>query len=218
MPHKFHYIYKTTNIVNNKFYIGKHSTNNLEDGYLGSGKLLNYAIKKYGKNFFKKEILEWCNENNINQREFYYVEKCCSLKECYNIAPGGQGGNTTKYFSEEENKQISLKISKAHKGKTVSLETREKMSLAKQNMSDETKKKISENCFKRNNIPHSEETKALMSEKAKIRCLSEEYRLKLSAATKGKKKKEYICPYCQKVGRGGNMKRYHFENCKEKKQ
>jgi hypothetical protein len=45
---KFHFIYKTTNLLNNKFYIGMHSTSNLKDGYLGSGTHLRYAIRKYG--------------------------------------------------------------------------------------------------------------------------------------------------------------------------
>ena len=47
-PH-IHYIYKTTCNITNKYYIGMHSTSNLEDGYLGSGKRLRYSIRKYGK-------------------------------------------------------------------------------------------------------------------------------------------------------------------------
>ena len=50
-------IYKTTNSVNQKYYIGKHQTPNPEDSYLGSGKALRNAIKQHGRENFKKEIL-----------------------------------------------------------------------------------------------------------------------------------------------------------------
>ena len=57
-PH-IHYIYKTTCNVTKRYYIGMHSTTNLEDGYLGSGKRLRYSVRKYGKENHTKEILEF---------------------------------------------------------------------------------------------------------------------------------------------------------------
>ena len=58
---KFHFIYKTTNLVNGKYYIGAHSTDNLNDGYLGSGVGISRAIKRYGAENFKRDILEFVN-------------------------------------------------------------------------------------------------------------------------------------------------------------
>ena len=56
---KYNYFYKITNNLNNHFYYGIHSTNDLEDGYMGSGTRLNYAYKKYGIENFTKEILKF---------------------------------------------------------------------------------------------------------------------------------------------------------------
>ncbi|MFA9263238.1 MAG: hypothetical protein ACEQSB_08035, partial [Undibacterium sp.] len=56
---KYHYIYKTTCKITNKFYVGMHSTDNLEDGYLGSGKILGYSRKKHGDENHVREILEY---------------------------------------------------------------------------------------------------------------------------------------------------------------
>ncbi len=86
-----HYIiYKTTNLINGKYYIGKHKTKNLEDGYLGSGKLLKRAIIKYGIQSFHKEILLECS----NEQQMDLAEKILVVPDStnYNLCDGGKGG------------------------------------------------------------------------------------------------------------------------------
>jgi hypothetical protein len=92
-PKVFHIVYKTTNTINNKIYIGKHSTNNLNDGYLGSGKYLNRAINKYGPDSFKREILgKFATEEEafLLERELVTAD-FCNRPDTYNLVPGGSG-------------------------------------------------------------------------------------------------------------------------------
>ena len=90
----YYTIYKTTNLVNNKIYIGKHITKQLDDDYLGSGILINRSIKKYGIDKFKKEILyTFDNEKEMNDMEREIVnEEFISRLDTYNINLGGEGG------------------------------------------------------------------------------------------------------------------------------
>lgn len=71
-----------------------HSTSNLKDGYLGSGKSLRYAIRKYGEKSFKIEIIEWCeNREKLIQREKEIItEEYVNDVNCYNMKSGGAGG------------------------------------------------------------------------------------------------------------------------------
>jgi hypothetical protein len=87
-------IYKITNLINNKEYIGKHQTENENDDYLGSGKSLRHAIEKHGRDNFKKEVLfVFDNEEEMNRKEAELVsEEYCSRKDTYNLCPGGHGG------------------------------------------------------------------------------------------------------------------------------
>ena len=86
----FYTIYKITNLINNKFYIGKHQTTNVDDGYMGSGKLIIAAIKKYGVSNFKKDILHiFDNEQEMNNAEKNLV---ILSEDSYNLCPGGHGG------------------------------------------------------------------------------------------------------------------------------
>lgn len=92
--HKFHFIYKTTNLVNTKFYVGMHSTENLEDGYRGSGTILWHAIKKYGIENFVTEILQFFpDRSSLSDREKEIVnEDLLRDPLCMNIKKGGLGG------------------------------------------------------------------------------------------------------------------------------
>jgi group I intron endonuclease len=85
-------IYKTTNILNGKIYIGKSAYDN--PNYYGSGKYIKRSIKKHGKENFKKEIICFCNtEKELNELEIYYIEKFNStnLNIGYNLTKGGEG-------------------------------------------------------------------------------------------------------------------------------
>ena len=90
----FYIIYKITNRVNNKIYIGKHKTDNLDDGYMGSGMLITRSIEKYGIDKFDKEILYiFDNEKQMNDMEKEIVNEDFLINEnVYNLTIGGNGG------------------------------------------------------------------------------------------------------------------------------
>jgi group I intron endonuclease len=91
---KYHFIYKTTNLINGKFYVGMHSTNDLNDGYLGSGNRLRRSIRRNGKDNFKLEILEFLpDRTSLSLREKELINEDL-LKDpmCMNLKLGGFGG------------------------------------------------------------------------------------------------------------------------------
>lgn len=95
---RFYYFYKITNTINGKFYYGVHETDNLNDGYMGSGIAIRKAYKKYGIENFQKEILNFFN----NSEEMYaYEEKIVTNElvnnqQCYNMIIGGRNKNTSR--------------------------------------------------------------------------------------------------------------------------
>lgn len=122
----YHLVYKVTNAVNGKIYIGKHSTKNPYDKYMGSGKRLWCAIKKYGIDNFTKEILYCFN----NEKEAYLKEEELVTQEfidrndTYNMVIGGHGfsslavkGENNYMYGKHLNQETKDKISKANSGK-----------------------------------------------------------------------------------------------------
>lgn len=189
----YNYIYLITNNINGKIYIGKHSTDNLDDGYMGSGKLIKKAIQKYGIENFTKEYLAFCDtEDKLNWLEKFYIKKCKAREVGYNLTEGGDGSLGRK-LTEEHKRRISEanKGAKNHfygvrrygnnnpfYGKHHSEETKEKNRQAHLNKkaSEETKLKmsLSHQCNIGENNPfygkhHSEETKKKISEALKRR-------------------------------------------------
>jgi len=93
-PYKTHYIYKIVNLLNDEFYVGMHSTNDLNDGYMGSGYRIKRSLKKYGKENFKMEIIDFYpNREILKEKEKEIVnQELLNDEKCLNIAFGGSGG------------------------------------------------------------------------------------------------------------------------------
>ena len=179
-PYTYHYIYKTTNLVNEKFYIGMHSTDDLEDGYVGSGTHLWHSIRKYGKKNFKLTILEFLpDRESLREREKEIVNVDL-LKNplCMNICKGGWGDRYGATFpdrkssphSEEHKRRISESNVGKISGVPKSEEHRKKLAEANlgKKQGEETKKKRSESLrkFWKEN-PEAEEAKQKKSESLK---------------------------------------------------
>lgn len=111
------YIYKTTNLINNKIYIGQSvQESSKSKTYLGSGISINASIKKYGRKNFKKEILEeyvYYDQDLLDEREIALIKKFNSKDKTigYNIDDGGKGHHPYLGKTEEESKEAFLKMS-----------------------------------------------------------------------------------------------------------
>ena len=95
---RYHYLYKTTNILTRRYYYGMHSTDNLGDDYLGSGKRLRYSINKYGKENHQQEIIEFCSDRNSlidRERKIVNLNEIAKV-DCMNLKVGGEGGFISK--------------------------------------------------------------------------------------------------------------------------
>lgn len=189
-----YYIYKITNLVNGKTYIGQHKYKELNDDYMGSGKTLKAAKAKYGIESFKKDILIF----NIPERKYADLlektfiaaeRKKVGVENCYNIAEGGQGGSPWKgkHRSEETRKKISETLTGTHHSEETIRKRTE--SLKGHTTSEETKRKISE-ANKGKFVSSETRNKLSESHKGQIswnkgKHASEETRKKLSEAHKG---------------------------------
>ena len=125
-------IYITTNIVNGKNYLGKDTKN--DPNYLGSGVILKLAIKKYGKENFKKETVEVCqDQNELKLREKYWLDfyDAGNNKMFYNWhnhSTGSPKGKKNPNYKKPLSDYARRKLSEFHRGKVLSGETKRKMS------------------------------------------------------------------------------------------
>ena len=117
------YIYKTTNTINGKIYIGqKKSPEFLGVQYLGSGKILKSAVNKYGVEAFIVEVIEWCDsKQSLDIREKYWISYYKSFDNSigYNIAKGGEGGDTWSNRSVADKQKTIDKLKKENTGKVT---------------------------------------------------------------------------------------------------
>jgi group I intron endonuclease len=141
MIKKYYYIYITFNLINNKIYVGKRGCDCLPEDdieYLGSGSILFKALRKYGKENFKKEILEVCEKSVLNEKERYYISLFKANKRDigYNLTSGGEDTDGWTYFSEEQRESIrqlcSLKTKELWKDENYRKKVVESAMLAQQ--------------------------------------------------------------------------------------
>lgn len=107
----YHYFYKITNIKNNKYYYGVHSTHNLDDGYMGSGVIIKKNINKYGTEFLQKDILKFFNSSDemFAYEKQFVNEDIINDPNCYNLVGGGNGYTINHYVSQEVKNKLSKK-------------------------------------------------------------------------------------------------------------
>lgn len=171
------YIYLTTCLANGKIYVGRHELNG-DKKYIGSGELFKLAVKKYGKENFKRKILRLCYSlHELRVWEHVYIVKHKSYIRSigYNIAKGDV--NTSEY-NPAKLPEVREKIRKSHTGKKH------------QPRSEETKRKISE-ALKGRKLNKETKLKISSSMKGKNKYwlgkkMSDEARLNMSIAKKGK--------------------------------
>jgi group I intron endonuclease len=175
------YIYKTTNTINNKIYIGISSKNSIKSlSYLGSGITLKKALKKYGRENFKKEIIEE-NEGfeykDLQELEKFYISLYNSTNNNigYNISQGGDGnfGEANGMFGKNHSEESILKMTEIRNSKIKLDPTYGKMS--EENIL-KAKKFMSERNRVSPTLPngHSDDTKKRISETVTAKILSGE--------------------------------------------
>lgn len=223
---KFYYIYKTTNLINGKIYIGQHQTFKVENNYLGSGKAFLNAKDFHGKENFKKEIIEFCTKETLDEREIFWIKELDSKNNDigYNITDGGR--TVTGMHHSQESKELFRKLNTGRGNGNyqkisdeiinciISIYRHEFCSLEyiSEFIEYEFNEKVSPQKINRElkieGYQDKEDIRIRM-----MRRVKETYKkLKQNPALSYN---EITCPHCGKKSFSiSNMKHYHFENCK----
>ena len=189
-------VYKTTNKVNGKFYIGKHTTTDINDGYLGSGTTIKRAIAKYGYENFEREVLGVFNtEQEAYAAEAEIVTKdLIESEQCYNNRTGGDGG----YLQSEKTKAI---ISETLTGTVKADETKAKMSEAHKGLNTWTTGRVRAQ-WERDKISKTMKGRP---------CLNGDAVRKANL-----KREKHECPHCGIKCETGSYNRWHGDKCRRK--
>lgn len=207
------YVYKTTNLINSKWYIGSH--NGKKPNYMGSGLLLGKAIKKYGKENFIKEIL-YEGEDYIQQEEQILISLDAMNDELsYNMKNQALGG----IFPGKLNGMYGKKLSKEQRHKCGNAFRGKSRPHHSKIMSGNNNPMYGKSDHAHGLINRMQQISGKTYEEFFGEDKAKEFKQKLSAAQSGKKHnlKFKICPHCNTEGSGPNMTRYHFDNCKKVK-
>jgi group I intron endonuclease len=194
-------IYKTTNIINGKFYIGKHKVSEKYDHlYLGSGHQIVAAIKKYGKeNFIRETLYEFIDENECIKKEAEIVNnELISNPYCYNIATGGDAG---KSHSTNTKKMISDAVKEEWKNNEI---RREKTRIL-------ATKRVEDGNWGPKSLT-DEKIRNAISESLTGRKLSEEHVNAFRIA----QNKTRLCIHCNQEHKLASYGRWHGDKCKHK--
>lgn len=231
--HKYYLIYKTTNLINGKIYVGQHRTNKLEDGYIGCGIyyqkdasasiLFHRAVQKYGYENFQREIIEYCkSEEQLNEREMFWIRELES-QNCtigYNISSGGDKIEIHRIEYTDQQRE-------AKRNYYLLRPIRVCIYCKHQSRSLNMNKFHFDNCRENPNYIPRLDTRELQT------CPHCGYQSRNNGSIKKNhfdhckqnisyikqlefKHSQKICPHCGLQGGSGNMKRYHFDNCKYK--
>lgn len=237
MNKKFYFLYEVTNLINDKIYVGIHGTNNMNDGYLGSGVAISRAHKKYGKNNFSIKYLKFFdNENAMKAAEAKIVTKeFVKMDSNYNLIPGGGWLNYGKRIG------VSTKFSEAQKLYQSKIPPHIRSARMarmgnKSHWSPERKQQWANNLSKalKGNINCSIASKKVWESytdeqiiernrkisKAKIELYSKmsiDDKIKLLSPALEASKARKICEFCGKSANTGNYSRWHGNNCKMRK-
>jgi group I intron endonuclease len=214
-----HTIYKITNKANGKIYIGAHSTDNPNDNYYGSGKLILRALDKYGVKGFDKEVLhifDTKDEMFAKERELV-TQEFVDRHDTYNVNIGGSAPPVAIHTNESR-----ALVSERFKDKPISEEHKAKISATKKagyhpyrgkKLTEEHKEKNRQAQIGRK---HSDETKAKMSAKMSGennpnygRDFSKEHRENLSKAQKGRKHSEETKRKMSQAAKGNTRAKGH---------
>lgn len=208
------YVYKFTHKETKKWYIGSRQGSFENDDYSGSGLIWKHAKEKYGIESFIKEILHIGED--FREYETMILEKLDAANDpmsynMKNFAFGGPfKGEMNGMFGKKHTDESAYNCGKAFRGK--------KRPAHSQKMKGSNNPMFGKSDHSFGIVNRSKEMAGKSYEEIFGKEKAKKIREKLSASMKGKKHKrtEMTCPHCDLIGKGPNMKRYHFDKCKKR--